>query len=400
LLDMNIRERGLRLAGSTAARRFASASLLTALFTGAAACGSDSPAASSGGDGAGGAAFAPAAHTPFPVLVNQGGPVLDEAELITITFPDFVDKDAVEQFGDWFMTSDFYTTMGAEYGLKAGRHLAKVALPDDVPKSDGALRHLLIDRIADGTLPDPAQYGQAMYVAYLPPGAKWNGGVPFCGAAAAYHDVFEVNGVQATYAIVGDCEPMPDYGAVSNASHEIIEMATDPFITGWYVNPGKTDAWHYMYDDEIADMCEYFPIVMVDGFPLTRYWSNEAAKADKNPCLPVPDDDPVYREVSSDPATIVHVKPGESTTFTLTGWSTAPTDPWAIFAEVEPAYSDFTYYHNKITLDLGTKILGNGDTSQLTVTMPTGVASGKTAIIGIYSDKTYGEAWYIGVVSD
>ena len=299
---MNIRERARRLAGSATSRRFASAARLAALFTSAAACGSDSPAASSSGEGAGGAAFQPAAHTAFPQLRDQGGPVFDEAELITITFPDFVDQAAVEQFGDWFMTSDFYTTMGAEYGLKAGRHLAKVGLPDDVPKSDRALRELLTARIADGTLPDPEVHGQAMYVAYLPPGAKWDGGASFCGAAAAYHDVWEPKqGLEATYAVVGDCNPMPDYGAVSNASHEIIEMATDPYITAWYVNPGKTDAWHYMYDDEIADMCEYFPIVYVDGYPLTRYWSNAAAKANQNPCLPVPADDPVYREVSSDP---------------------------------------------------------------------------------------------------
>jgi hypothetical protein len=236
-----------------------------------------------------------------------------------------------------------------------------------------------------------------VYVVYIPFGATFHGGGLLCAGGLAYHYVFNHNGHQTAYAIVGDCGKKPNdpnYGAISNASHEIIEAATDPF-NAWYVDPGRDDPWHYMYDNEIADMCEYFPVVTVDGYPLARWWSNAAAAKSENPCLPVPADMEIYHEISASPATEVTVPAGGSTTFELTGWTTAEeTGSWKIFAEGERIYSDF----GGIKTQLSTDRMTNGGKATLTVTVPSDAPSGKHGIAGVYSDHDFAQAWYVGVV--
>jgi hypothetical protein len=360
------------------------------------ACGGgDSQSAGSGGGnggggGSGGAPFMSAPHAPL-VMKDHGGEVLKTPALVTITFSDFDSTDYVQTFGDWLVTSDYFTSAMKEYGVGAGVHLKKVVLYDPPPGDDKELNALLQAHMANGALPSPADNPEAVYMVYYKKGQFKDGG-SLCGYYDGYHswDVFQGN--RYVYAIIGECD-----GMINTVSHEFAEAATDPF-NAWYIDGASDDPSHWVSDDELGDLCEYFPSVMVDGYPVARLYSNAAAKANQDPCLPLPAGGEVFKNVDPQPATIQTVARGQSTTFKLTGWSTAPTPPWKLIMD------HATYYPNnkgafKATATLSKNIVGNGETVELTVGVPTTAKPGELGMIGIYSDDHYAEELFVGVVA-
>jgi hypothetical protein len=153
----------------------------------------------------------------------------------------------------------------------------------------------------------------------------------------------------------------------ASASHEIMEASTDPFPytnTAWDIvdpnNPwGGTGG-------ETADLCEG-QTLQQNGFFVQRIWSNTAAALENvPPCIPAPPGG--FYDVSPAPNTTQTVAAGASTTFTLTGFSTAPIPSWSLTAF--PGYSTFTP-----TLALSASTIGNGQTATLKVTVPAGTPS-------------------------
>src|SRR5450432_823716 len=94
-----------------------------------AACGGkssgSSPDASAGPDASG---FSTAAHTPYPQALPHGGKILPHVQLVTITYSDYKYGAMVQAFGDAVVQSTWFTAVGAEYGVGAGTHAAKIVL--------------------------------------------------------------------------------------------------------------------------------------------------------------------------------------------------------------------------------------------------------------------------------
>src|SRR5207249_3243673 len=113
------------------------------------------------------------------------------------------------------------------------------------------------------------------------------------------------------------------------ASHELIEAATDPLpLTDpeWaLIDPANP--WTVLAG-EVADFCEIVSYVQDSGYVLQRSWSNAAARAGTDPCVPAPSR-PFY-DTSTTPSTVQHVAAGASVTFTLRGFSEAPTADWTL----------------------------------------------------------------------
>ncbi len=125
--------------------------------------------AATGGDGGtgGSGGFAPAAHAPFPILPDQGGPKLDHVHMVSVNFSGTQYADELATFGDWIVTSDYYTAAGAEYGVFAGTHeqrLLDEAPPAMMSTSDATF--FLGSRIASGALPAPD--AETLYVFLRP----------------------------------------------------------------------------------------------------------------------------------------------------------------------------------------------------------------------------------------
>jgi hypothetical protein len=234
--------------------------------------------------------------------------------------------------------------------------------------------------------------GGYLYVLFYPQGTtagSFLGGGDTCTNLGAghfiggYHWETQSGAYHVPYAVVPMCSDTTGVELASDieasASHEIMEASTDPFP---YTNP----AWDIIDPNnpwggtggETADLCEG-QTLQQNGFFVQRIWSNTAAALENvPPCIPAPPGG--FYDVSPAPNTTQTVAAGASTTFTLTGFSTAPIPPWNLIAF--PGYSTFTP-----TLALSASTIGNGQTATLKVTVPAGTPSQGYASVFVSSSR-------------
>ena len=81
------------------------------------------------------------------------------------------------------------------------------------------------------------------------------------------------------------------------------------------------------------------------------------------------------------------VAAGQSFTFELKGWSTAPVAPWMLSADaISSPLAGGASFDPKPTLD--TTMLQNGQSAHLTITVPTGTASKASTLIFVTSSRS------------
>lgn len=328
--------------------------------------------------------FAPAPHEPPPQVPNLGGPVIANPHLVTITFPNFPFEDHVKALGDWLVTSSWFTTVGAEYGIGAGTH-EHVLLTFDAPTSItyAGLDKFIADHVADGSLPKPSS-GQEpyIYMLYVPPGTTISDSAPGFDCAPDYAPGFHYQtqgSTELVYAIVQTCVGLKTQQIEWTTAHELIEAASDPF-------PVTQPGYIFSYDDpwsqtgaEIADICNY--AIERGGYLVTQVWSNQAAAAGQSPCIPS-DTDP-YFMVSPSPTTL-SIPPGGSGMVTLTGWSIVKVADWSI--GVSPGLYSNDYVAG-VTYDPPAResAINNGDTVQMTISIRANAPSGAQETLLLYA---------------
>ncbi|MGH7328672.1 MAG: hypothetical protein ACREJX_10015, partial [Polyangiaceae bacterium] len=118
------------------------------------------------------------------------------------------------------------------------------------------------------------------------------------------------------------------------------------------------------------------------GFTVQRIWSNKAAKASHDPCVPAPAGD-VYFNVAPNKETI-SAKVGQTVTIPLTAFSDAPIDNWTLSGRDTSAQfggtSVLSFAFDKTTVNNGTKI-----TMSVTVTAAPDPQFGGAALFSISS---------------
>jgi hypothetical protein len=78
-------------------------------------------------------AFATAPHAPLPAVPQHGGLApFGNVNLVTVSFSDTPEDSAIQSFGDWVITSNYWLTVGQDYGVGAGTH-QHVRLTDPTP---------------------------------------------------------------------------------------------------------------------------------------------------------------------------------------------------------------------------------------------------------------------------
>jgi hypothetical protein len=118
-----------------------------------------------------------------------------------------------------------------------------------------------------------------------------------CVAYGAYHYETAQTGTNApiVYALMPRCNAGTSYeleDLTVSASHEWIEAATDPHVNtagGYQLVDDDHFVWAYTPGAEVGDMCEYVDAAiqpLIGGFNVQRTWSNAAAAAGKDPCVP------------------------------------------------------------------------------------------------------------------
>jgi hypothetical protein len=344
----------------------------------------------------------PAPHEAPPQVVTRGGSVLAHPRLAPVTFPSDPLQAQIDQFAALIPTSTYWGAVAADYGattptITAPVHLAQPAatMIMDSPDNNSPLKAWLAGQL-DGTHPEwPVPDANTLYVLLYPPGTSGTYCLTptTCVTDGGYHDSLRLpNGALVPYAViirVGQRAfpwgvTLSGMAWITGAtSHEVLEAISDPSPR---LAPAfsKTDADHVvdsiLTGGEIGDMCEFVGeawFTPTDFYPYTvqRIWSNTAAAAGHDPCLPQPAGEPYFNSapVLTDPVTItvlgfpavtkgVLIPVGTSKTIEVDLFSDgATTEPWMVSAD-EPGGASG---HLSFSFDHASGV--NGDKLQLTI---------------------------------
>jgi hypothetical protein len=233
-------------------------------------------------------------------ILNAGVfPVLHNATFISVTAPNDPYAGQLEDFLSVVGCSTYWKAVGADYGV--GEAIAGTPVRLTEPPPATMLGAWLAGKI-DGNDPQfPRPAPETVYVLWYPAGASVEGFD--CGSGYFHSWTQLMDGTPIWYAVATRC--VDDAGAVddvqaltANLSHEILEVCTDPG-NGAYASadPGHA-AQALLVGTEVADLCVWQPnaYVIPPGFPwrVQRAWSNRAAWAGNDPCVPVDTPDYFY----------------------------------------------------------------------------------------------------------
>ena len=349
-------------------------------------------------------------------LANNGGATLPHPVIVTVTWAGDDKVDDLEALGDTIGASPYWAATNAEYGSAAAVSGAEyhVRLPDAAPASmsDTQLATFVSASVADGTFPTPAT-GQPIYILHLQKATKLllQGQSACAQGVGGYHDSVKVGGIKSVaYAIVPRCGASFDSVTVA-ASHELSEAASDPYprVSPAWTGFGEGDlAWEFFqqFQSENGDACEFYRDSDLRAgtesglaFTVQRIWSNKAAAAGKDPCVPAPkgavffnttplDLEDVPVDLSSLGGDITTTKGykvavGETRTIALGLYSEAATSAWDLSATAGGIASRA---QANVELALDIESGQNGQKAYLTITVN---AAGKTGseLISVISKK-------------
>jgi hypothetical protein len=340
----------------------------------------------------------PAPHEAAPQVTSYGGHVAASPIIVPIFFsnddPSLVSM--IEDFESKVGASGYWQATTKEYGVGAATTAAPVMLTETAAKTidDTAIRSWLSQKITSADPAFPAPTDDTIYVIHYPALTTVTMGTSqTCqGLLPAYHSDLTVPSHKIAYAVVPRCAGY--YGlvgidaATALESGELVAAATDPFPLDDPAFAKLDDAHRYWGPSlgggsEVGDMCvkNYGSAGKVPDFSyaVQRTWSNVAAAAGQEPCVPVPagevyfnavpvlDDDVPYPGSATVKMKGVTIAVGATKTIDVQLFSDAATPgPWFVDATDGsellggPSYLAMTLDHAKGL---------NGDTLKLTITV-------------------------------
>ncbi len=384
--------------------------------------GSDSSTVDAGADASDGAVTDsgpspfPAAHPEAPEILSLGGPVMTQPRFVPVFFPGTSHRDSIVAFSQKVAGSNYWTATTAEYGVGPLTTGAPIDLATPAPRetSDDEIQAFLATQFGEGAplgVADP----NAIYALYYPASTLIDlQGSQSCREFGAYHLSTRVDGVAVKYAVMPECGGAGGpFGPLENltiaTSHELIEAATDPepFDNPAYASTLEDHLiWQLFPGTEVTDMCNFntdaFYAPAEIGFFVARSWSNEAARASHDPCVPaaegsyfnsVPvfsDNVPLrYQGASAGSPLGLRAPVGKPVTFDLALFSDGPTDtPWDV--GVYDA-SQLQGGPANIEFDLDRTSGSNGDRIKVTATRlrkGTDINGSEIVVVSSLGDKT------------
>ena len=243
-------------------------------------------------------AFAPA----MGQLADNGGAVLKNPVIVTVTWAGDPKVAELEALGDQIGTSPYWKATTSEYGTLGAtsgeaNHVRLTEAPP-ASMSDQQLEDFVAANVLSGTFPTPAT-GEPLYILHLQKATQLilSGKSACSQGVGGYHDSTKVGLKGVAFAIVPRCGNSFDSVTVA-ASHELVEAATDPY-------PRSKPAWTGFREDDLAweffqqfqsengDACEFYrdsdlAAGVESGLAVTvqRSWSNTSAAGGHDPCVP------------------------------------------------------------------------------------------------------------------
>jgi hypothetical protein len=315
----------------------------------------------------------PAPHPAMPQIPRNGGAVLHDPLVVSVTFAGDPWAAKIQAFGEQVGSLDWWSAVHVGYGVGPARSGGYVAANEAAPSSitDADVQRWVAARIGDGTLPAPTD--QSIYTLYYPQTttvtlADGGGAAASCQVFLGYHSTINVNyrgqSVPIAYAVINRCSTDINQLTVT-ASHELTEASTDPHpideSTCGYVTL-EDNAWTGL-GGENGDMCAGVSPASEGGWALTRVWNNVTAAAGDQPCQPTPDTGGVPYYNAGIVQEVIAVAPG--------GSASTEVDCYA-FGPLSAAISLDARLEAKsvVQLSLDRRTCTNGDRVTLTATAP------------------------------
>jgi hypothetical protein len=237
---------------------------------------------------------------PAPQVQSLGGQVLSAPSVVPIYFA----NDALQAQDDAFVqalpTSTYWASMGPEYGVGAITALPSIVVTDTAPTTidDTQVAAWLSTYVSTAHPGWPEFSSNTIYTVYYPASTTVTlEGMTSCTGFTGYHfESTTAAGAPFIYAVIVRCANIPGGVDIDNdtetVSHELYEASTDP-------HPQTAPAWvgmdpdHLIWEQyplsELGDMCADMPQSyqrLVGNFMVQRMWSNKAAAAGQDPCVP------------------------------------------------------------------------------------------------------------------
>jgi len=354
--------------------------------TGTADC-TQTPDAGTPPDG-GMAVFDPA---DVPQIVPLGGSVIASPKVQIIDYASDPTSAHVDAFLQELLSTQVWSMQTAEYGVGTFTALPTIHLTGSPPASwDDNNEPSQLTQFLGSQISGPAD-PSTLYMFIVPPGSNVSSGGNCCSDFLGYHWDMLVGSTRVPYGIVCNCPPSPGdplttlQYSTTTLVHELVEVATDPFTTDWAWGQPDDDhiIWSGFTGGEVSDMCQFSADanVIPDGgtYMVQRSWSNAAALAGHQPCLPASSPDPYFNSYPVLPDTarlsnygyptqtkVVKIPVGSSATIDVKLVSDGPvTGPWTVTAWDMNSY--LGYGGRRLTFSWDRNTGNNGDILHLTI---------------------------------
>ncbi len=350
----------------------------------------------------------------MPQVGTQGGSVLKAPKIIPVFFPGDTLQTKLTDYLTKLSTSQFLAANVAEYGVGTTTIEAPVMMASNPPTSLNS--STMGQYVATNVIPKAASDTNTLFVVFIPSTTvvDLGQGSSTCKDVGGYHES-TASGKQVAYAIVPRCSK---FGFLTNAldittasaTHEIVEAMTDPFPN---TSPAynQLDAnhalWQYILGGaEIGDMCAQsqhsFGLNAELGYTVQRSWSNKAAAAGHDPCVPQAASE-VYFNAVYDPTDSVDLgggmtskamalSVGQSKTVDVTLVTDGPMNAFNVTA---------VSLDGNVTITFDKKTGYNGDKLKMTVKLLS-APSGGSPLAPFFILSTYGKVqqiWPVAVVA-
>jgi hypothetical protein len=381
----------------------------------------------------------PAPHVPAPQAVSSGGPVLDAPNIVPIFFADDLYQSSLEDFLRQLAASSYWPAVTAEYGVGPLTIAPSIVVSDPVPMSitDAEIQSWLAAYLDGAHSAWPPIALNNIYMVFYPSVTTITGFGTSCTNFGGYHsEGLELGppdggaleggmpeasakeggpgGVPFVYAVLPRCTSLDELTGIdavtAATSHEAVEASTDPlpFSRPAYIGVDNDHAvWDLTPGGEVGDLCAYEPQSfqrIVGSSVVQRIWSNTAAAAGQDPCVPPLPSTPYFNAAPDLTDTVmlpggtastfgILIPVGKSKTVNIQFFSTEPTAIWTVSAEDSssemggPALLEFE--PNTLTGQ-------NGDVIPVKVTaLASGDLGGAEIVLYSYRDQyTYANYWF------
>ena len=274
--------------------------LLTLVVAASTACGGKAGSATAADDPMSASAPPPTSPEPRaqPTVHSAGGQTIQSPRVVPIFFGSDPRETELTSFLAALPSSEYWKATTAEYGVGEIALGQTIHASGELPPTttDLEMRQWLISRF-DGTTDFPAlDAPNTVYAIFLQPhtvvAAPWGRS---CVDYRAYHGEAVIMGKRVAYAVIPRCGTGGSGeldSLTQSLSHELIVTVTDPYMDSHpaYALPDERSlGWTLGAGSEVTDRCAVEPAAydrLLGGHSVARSWSNAAALAGRDPCVP------------------------------------------------------------------------------------------------------------------